>query len=122
MGERTTYTDKKGNVLVDKESSPELYVDGVWGLTHGEPGGIVKITLYSNGLDGGEKGERRDVVCRLVMAVPTFLSMASFIDDAMPHLLERAKGSLNQMPQMLEIAKQSFGKEKPTERANPKID
>ena len=83
MSERVVYKDDRENVLIGTEHDREIYVDGIWGLSVRGPQSIVKLNLYSNGFAEMEDGEspagnceRRELVCRLVMGIGTFLSIS----------------------------------------------
>lgn len=71
---------------------PELFIDGIHGFV--ALGAHVKMNLYSVAMTSPEIGtegvERREVVSRLVMTIPSFIAVAKFLNDRLADL--RAEG------------------------------
>lgn len=77
-------------LIGDDGTEREIYVDGVHGFMIN--GLTVKMNLYSRGFhsDGTKilEGERREVVCRLVMALDTLLSLSKYLNEQVERVKE----------------------------------
>ena len=82
MAERlVAKTTQRGQALELYESgdrNPEVFVDGVQGFMVN--GATVKLNCFSRAFHSTAEAERRDVACRLVMGVDTFLAVADFLN------------------------------------------
>ncbi|MGR3342618.1 MAG: hypothetical protein ACU0DI_05230 [Paracoccaceae bacterium] len=59
------------------EGDEEIYIDGAWGML--TSGVTAKINLYKVAMSFDEGVERREVVARLVMPIPTMLSLRDYL-------------------------------------------
>ena len=75
--QETDAGDRKIELVGRAEGDPEFYVDGVHGVQVTGP--IVKINLYTLGIETSPTFQRRESVCRLVMSTPQMLQMADFM-------------------------------------------
>ena len=81
MAERKVFElqrDGKTLELWEEASAvPEFFADGIHGISFS--GSIVKFNFFTT--DMGEEGniERRHVVCRLVLGIDTFFSVAQYL-------------------------------------------
>jgi hypothetical protein len=60
--------------------NPEIFVDGVQGIS--VAGASIKVNFFTRGASlplQAPGSERRDVACRLVMGMDTFLSVVDFL-------------------------------------------
>ena len=71
------------------EGEPEYYVDGVHGLQLTGP--VIKLNLYTLGIDTGPEYQRRESVCRLVMSTPQFVGMVDFLTQYVAQLRKQAE-------------------------------
>ena len=81
MAEKLIGTLKQGsqilNLYESADRNAEIYVDGAQGLL--STGHIVKVNLFTIRTDSTQEVQNRDVACRLVMGIDTFLSLADFL-------------------------------------------
>lgn len=75
------YQGREARLFESTDSNPEVYVDGIQGLV--VVGGVVKLNFFRRALDQslepGSEFERRDVACRAVMSIETFLSVVDLL-------------------------------------------
>ena len=75
----STTAGKTIKVVGREIGEPELFVDGIHGVMR--DGLAMKLNFFTRGFSEGDKSdeERREVACRMVMTLDTFLSVADFL-------------------------------------------
>ena len=93
MAERLIGTLKQGNQILNlyesTDHNPEIHIDGAQGFL--ATGHTAKLNLFTIRMNSTDEVQNRDVACRLVMGIDTFLSLADFLHG----LAEQMKKDLN---------------------------
>ena len=71
------------------EGEPEIYIDGIHGMQLSGP--VVKLNLYTLGIDTSPDYQRRESVARVVMSAPQFVQMVDFLTQLVAQVREQAK-------------------------------
>lgn len=90
---RTIQQGEANKVKIDligrDEGEPEFYVDGVHGIQLTGP--VIKLNLYTLGIDTSPEYQRRESVCRLVMSTPQFVQAVDFLTQYVATLRQQAQ-------------------------------
>lgn len=87
---------RKIELVGRSEGETEYYVDGVHGVQVTGP--IVKLNLYTLGIDSSAEFQRRESVCRLVMSTPQLLQFADFMTQFASTLRQSAQAAQTAQP------------------------
>lgn len=92
---------KKMRLYESRGSNPEVYVDGIQGMMVTGP--IAKFNFFTRDFispeEFEEQGERRKLVCRLVMTANTFLSVADYFQKHAQELKQKMQQEQDQQRQ-----------------------
>ncbi|HYD55874.1 MAG TPA: hypothetical protein VEB41_03100 [Burkholderiales bacterium] len=87
---------RKVELVGRAEGEPEFYVDGIHGVQVTGP--MVKMNLYTVGIDSTPAMQRRESVCRLVLSAPQFLQMVDFLSQFVAQARQAAQSAAAQNP------------------------
>ena len=68
----------KAHLYGSEAGDQEIHIDGAWGFTFAS--GACKINLYTIAPTAEKNLERREVVARITMVVPTLFALRDYLD------------------------------------------